>query len=106
MKRLSYIDLDYCRFSDYGYKKPTRVWGYPEIRNLPNILCNPKSCDSCFIGPSGKVRHRQWLGGYGPQPHKQQKWRIPKAFIQYLMTGKGQNISPVSETSPKNDHGF
>ena len=35
MKNLDFVDVDYCQFSDYGYKKPTRIWGGPEIKNIP-----------------------------------------------------------------------
>jgi site-specific DNA-cytosine methylase len=38
MKNISYIDVDYCRFEDYGYKKPTRIWG-PLKFDLWGIFC-------------------------------------------------------------------
>ena len=27
MKNIPYVDVDYCQFSDWGYKKITRIWG-------------------------------------------------------------------------------
>ena len=29
MRGITFIDVDYCRFSEFGYKKPTRIWGPP-----------------------------------------------------------------------------
>ncbi len=27
MQGIPYTDADYCQYSDWGYKKPTRFWG-------------------------------------------------------------------------------
>ena len=35
VKNLPFIDIDYCQFSDWGYKKPTRFWCCPEMAKLP-----------------------------------------------------------------------
>ena len=32
MKDIPFIDVDYCMFSDWGYQKPTRIWGSPAIK--------------------------------------------------------------------------
>ena len=31
MKGLAFVDVDYCCFSDWGYRKRTRFWGSEEI---------------------------------------------------------------------------
>ncbi len=31
MQNIPYIDVDYCQFSDWGYRKPTRIWGCSKI---------------------------------------------------------------------------
>ena len=32
MRDIPYIDVDYCQFSDWGYQKPTRIWGSPMLK--------------------------------------------------------------------------
>lgn len=38
VKDLPFYDVDYCMYSDWGYKKPTRIWTNKE--NFNNKLCN------------------------------------------------------------------
>tara|TARA_R100000808_G_scaffold22727_1_gene49629 strand:+ start:1258 stop:2172 length:915 start_codon:yes stop_codon:yes gene_type:complete len=40
MKNLNYYDVDYCMYSDWGYKKRTRIWTNKE--NWEGLLCNGK----------------------------------------------------------------
>ena len=28
---VTYVDVDYCQFCDWGYQKPTRIWGPPHF---------------------------------------------------------------------------
>ena len=37
MQNVAFIDVDYCQFSDFGYQKPTRIWGPQKITSLPNV---------------------------------------------------------------------
>ena len=40
-----YIDLDYCQFSDWGYQKPTRIWGDDgTISYFQGKLCDGRTC--------------------------------------------------------------
>ena len=32
MEGIPYVDVDYCQFSLWGYQKPTRIWGGPDIQ--------------------------------------------------------------------------
>ena len=34
MKGIPFIDVDYCQYSDWGYQKPTRVCGSPDILKI------------------------------------------------------------------------
>ena len=36
----SFIDVDYCQFPDWGYKKPTRLWVSPLLSKIANMLCD------------------------------------------------------------------
>ena len=42
MKGLAYVGVDYCCFSDWGYQKPTRIWGSEGLGRLKNIVCEKK----------------------------------------------------------------
>jgi hypothetical protein len=39
-----FIDVDYCCFSSWGYKKPTRVWGSPDVIEKGSVLCDGVTC--------------------------------------------------------------
>ena len=32
MQGIPYVDVDYCRFVDWWYQKPTRIWGDDQVR--------------------------------------------------------------------------
>ena len=37
MQHLSFVDVDYCRFENLGFKKPTRFYGGNNIKELQNV---------------------------------------------------------------------
>ena len=69
MKDIFFYDVDYCMYSDYGYKKPTRIWTNKKDWNA--LKCNGK-CNNmngkkhknnmCSVNMSGEnrldLRHR------------------------------------------------
>lgn len=95
MRGLSYVDVDYCRFSDWGYRKPTRVW-YGSYRPRPGgrraAIRPPKPLDDrrCLgpgrcpnMGPDGK--HLRLLSGRGrPSASTYTKYRVPGRLVAYL----------------------
>jgi len=88
MKGIPFVDVDYCQFSDWGYQKPTRIWGSPELRDLPCKLCDPRTCPN--VGPrhNGGWAHKQVLGatpevGVGRVPKKEQ-YQVPPKLIEYI----------------------
>ena len=89
MKDIPFYDVDYCMYSDWGYKKRTRIW--TNKLDWENKLCNGKgSCGNMIIIPKvsmqkGVKKHRVNLStdvGCGSQ-HNQPK------DLKYL--GKGTN---------------
>jgi site-specific DNA-cytosine methylase len=44
VQNLNFIDVDYCQFSDWGYQKPTRIWGSQNLLSLKDKLCDGKTC--------------------------------------------------------------
>ena len=57
VKDLKYYDVDYCMYSDWGYRKRTRVWTNKE--NFNNKLCDGKgTCGNMITIPTdGAKRH-------------------------------------------------
>lgn len=83
MKDIPFYDVDYCSYSDWGYKKPTRIW--TNKKNWENLKClGPNKCKN-MIGN----KHRTHLGG---RKHcedsetltQQQMYRIPEGLIYSL----------------------
>ena len=70
---LPYVDCDYCMYSDWGYRKQTRLW-----TNLPLKLklCNKK----CGNMEGGK--HRLQCSGR----RRDQLHRIPPRLIRHILT--------------------
>jgi len=87
MDCVTFYDVDYCCYSDWGYKKRTRIW--------TNIDFNPKLCQGEGKCPNMKGRfHKVSFGGQGrPKEHTYQScpagdtaYRIPPLLIQSLFS--------------------
>jgi hypothetical protein len=80
MKPYPYIDVDYCQYTDWGYKKPTRIWGSPDILQVPAKRCDGKTCKN--LDPNGgghlvKLSNKHNIPAF-------KKFRIPEQLIQDL----------------------
>lgn len=64
MKDLPYYDVDYCMYSDWGYKKRTRIWTNKEYFDAK--LCDGKgTCGNMIEINNEKKQHKTILGnGY------------------------------------------
>jgi len=38
MDKYPFVDVDYCQFSTWGYCKPTRIWGSPNVVNKKSCM--------------------------------------------------------------------
>jgi site-specific DNA-cytosine methylase len=84
MRNISYIQVDYCQFQPWwGYKKPTFIFG--TVQGLKNQVCDGWTCKAIMPGTK---RHKIWLGGLGTVLNQKDKFRVPKALIEYLCTGQ------------------
>jgi hypothetical protein len=54
MEGLSFINVDYCQFSDWGYQKPTRIWGRRELCEVGDWVC-----DHIFLPKFGTSMERR-----------------------------------------------
>ena len=91
MKGLSYVDIDYCQVSDWGYQKPTRFWGSAELGLLKPLVCEYRTCVNLHKRQNGWMGHKKILGGT-LEPGVQRvplydQYRVPPKAIYYLMTG-------------------
>jgi len=85
MKDIPFYDVDYCQYSDWGYKKRTRIW--TNKKDFNNKLCNKKTCKSMIDG-----KHVNNLGNYsqtkltnGLSFTQAQRYRIPEKLIFDLL---------------------
>jgi len=76
---LPFYDVDYCMYSDFGYRKRTRIWTNKE--GFQAKLCNKK----CF-GHDGKKHIMNIGGGNGAEVSRKKKYRIPFKLIKELIT--------------------
>ena len=85
---LPYLDVDYCQFSDWGYQKPTRIWGSPHLARLKPVLCDIKTCPNKVTRENGREAHRNIIGATPPEGAqripKEDQYRIPEGVIRYL----------------------
>ena len=85
MLGIPFYDVDYCRFSDWGYKKRTRIW--TNVSYEDKLCLGAGECQNM----EGKY-HRVSLGGQGrKKPHVYKKvsaedvvYRIPERLIKEL----------------------
>jgi hypothetical protein len=83
---LPFIDVDYCQFSDWGYQKPTRIWGSDNLVSLGSKVCDGRTCAHLVPGVNGRLRHREQLGGMGMKFGTYQKWRVPEKLVCWFLS--------------------
>ena len=79
MQHLPWVDVDFCQFGTFGYQKPTRIWGSPQIAALSDVLCDGITCPNLI---PGSRKHKLRLEEEGVT--KLEKYRIPRLLIMYL----------------------
>ena len=84
MRKLPFVDIDYCRFCNWGYQKPTRFWGSANLGKLEHKRCEGRKCPNVEVSPEG-VRHREKLGGNAMKFSTAEKGMIPPTVIDYLL---------------------
>ncbi len=58
MKGIPFYDVDYCKYSDWGYKKRTRIWTNKKDWNA--LICN-NDCDNMIVKDDQKL-HKERMG--------------------------------------------
>ena len=86
MEYIPYIDVDYCRYSDWGYRKATRIWSNVDYKGL---LCNKKCGNMKKENPNNSINKRYTKGhriDLSRDLHKLDRYRIPPKLIDILLT--------------------
>jgi site-specific DNA-cytosine methylase len=86
MKDIPFYDVDYCMYSDWGYKKRTRIW--TNKNNWENKLCNGK-CGNMLdnrkhkksIGIGKKQLDAGQVSVKGGGSNRLDRYRIPEDLI-------------------------
>jgi len=76
----NYYDVDYCKYSDWGYRKRTRIWSN-NITFVPKICC--KDCDNIVNGKHRVDMAAKHSGGNNKKT-LDLKYRIPPQLIREL----------------------
>ena len=83
---LPFVDIDFCRFSTWGYQKPTRFWCSQNIASRGNVVCDGK-CANLEPSPHGGLRHKFAIANryrQGPPNRHKQVIQIPENVVHYL----------------------
>ena len=62
LKDVPCVDVDYCQFSDWGYQKPTRIWGGEHIWDVESQVCDRKTCPNLMSGNTKGKIGSHWEG--------------------------------------------
>jgi site-specific DNA-cytosine methylase len=83
---LPYYDIDYCRYSDWGYKKRTRIWTNIDTFNAK--LCNGACGNMDGTKHKKSVGNSSYRNKYGNETDYTvrlvNRYRIPEKLIQDL----------------------
>ena len=87
MAGIPYVDVDYCQYAGWGYKKPTRIWGSPDISDVKGRLCYGLSCPNLLPKKTDDKWHLHaiLLSSKHQNLSTEQKFRIPPTLVQDLM---------------------
>ena len=75
LKHLPHYDIDYCMYSDWGYKKPTRIWTNKEGFNA-------KKCNRQCGNMEGN-KHKTTLSNSSRNINM--RYRVPPQLIEDLL---------------------
>jgi len=82
MQGIPFVDVDYCQYSDWGYKKPTRIWGCPRVKVLKLKQCDHRTCPNLT---QGTAKHKVGLSSKHQNLPRDVKHRIPSALVDDIV---------------------
>ena len=95
MTELPYVDADYCQYSNWGYKKPTRFWGSPDVVMRHLKLCDGIHCEN--LHSRNPRKHRITLSSKNQNLPRHLKYRIPRSLIEAItgLDDRQNNMSVI-----------
>ena len=97
---LPFYDVTYCKYSNWGYRKPTRIW-----TNKKNFI--PKYCRNDCENMMDKKKHKVTMNGKGKDKNQQslggsnklsERYRIPPKLIEELFGNYQDNMTNLATT--------
>ena len=86
MADIPYVEVDYCQYAEWGYQKPTRIWGSPNVLSFKPLRCDGVSCPNLVEGSVHRKRHhRVRLSSPHQNLSSHLKYRIPKRLVLELI---------------------
>ena len=79
MKDIPFVDVDFCRYCDWGYRKRTRIW--TNVETFAPLLCNRRCGNMDESGKKHRLLQRKGKG----QTTKIQRYRIPPKLVEALL---------------------
>ena len=88
-KSILWFDVDYCKYTDWGYRKRTRIWHSQPIPQFTPLLCK-KDCGYVengrhLMSVSGNPKGRN-NKGQGGGTNRTPRYRIPPLLIEQLLS--------------------
>ena len=92
LTHLNWYDVDYCMYSDWGYRKRTRIWTNKE--GFVPKLCNKKCGNMLIVEGQKPTLHKNNLGNSGRNKRSKgtcgtidTRYRVPNQLINDLLEG-------------------
>jgi len=82
MKDLPYYIVDYCMYSDWGYRKRTRIW--TNKKDWKPLTCDNKGTCGNMIGNTDRLKHKEGVSGLKKRTPLDERYRIPENLIYSL----------------------
>ena len=79
MQGVPFVDVDFCMYSDWGYRKRTRIW--TNVKDFDGKTCDRKCGNMDSSGKKHRLLQRKGKG----QSTKLQRYRIPPKQIRELL---------------------
>jgi hypothetical protein len=86
---INYYDVDYCKYSDWGYRKRTRIWYGKPVEGFTPLKCN-KDCgyvqdNKHLMRATGSAKGEN-CKGQGGGNNRKPRYRIPSGLIHQILS--------------------